>query len=106
MQKQLRRLGIAEDGAKRLVQFVRERRGQFAHRGDAGNVSQFVALLLDLLFCLLALGDVERHARHPLRLTRRRQEHLGQNLEPSMLPSGSHNPVVITEIRSFLEALP
>ena len=61
LEQQLPGLGVAQDGAERLVQFVRERGGQLAHGGDAGNVNQFVALLHDLLLRQLALGDVRLH---------------------------------------------
>ena len=42
----LRRLGVGEDDGQRLVQLVRERARQLAHSGDAGEVGQFLVLLL------------------------------------------------------------
>ena len=40
----LRRLGVGEDDGQRLVQLVRERARQLAHRGDPGKVGQFLVL--------------------------------------------------------------
>ena len=42
----LRGLGVAEDRRERLIQLMRQRRRELAHRGDSRYVSEFVALPL------------------------------------------------------------
>jgi hypothetical protein len=48
-----RGLGVAQDGAEGLVEFVGEQSGELTEHGQAGNAGQFIALLLDLEFGLL-----------------------------------------------------
>ena len=63
----MRRLRIAEDRGQRLVQFVRERAGQFAEHRHAREMGQFRALVLHLLLRLLARRNVNGNAAHPQR---------------------------------------
>ncbi len=60
----LRRLRIAEDCGQRLVEFVRERAGQFAEHRHAREMGQFRALVLHIL---LARRNVNGNAAHPQR---------------------------------------
>ena len=106
LQKQLRCLGVAQDGAKRLVQFVRERGGKLPHGGDAGNVSQLVALLLEFhvsFVCASVISSDTPDIRSgaPVGV----KNALARTSNPSDASIRQHNTVVMTEISSFLEAL-
>ena len=54
----LGRLGVAEDGGERLIQFMGERAGEFAEHRHAGKVGQFRPLLDCFGLGLFAGGDV------------------------------------------------
>jgi len=58
VEEHLRRLGVAQDRRQRLVQFVGQRPDSSPSIVTPRQVRQVVALLFDLKFCLLALGDV------------------------------------------------
>jgi len=52
-------LGVAEDGAEGLIEFVGEGGGEFAEGGGAGEVGEFAALAGEFCFGVAAVGDVE-----------------------------------------------
>ena len=60
-----RRLGVAEDGGERLVDFVGERGGDFTeHRGARGALD-FRAELLDAFFGAMAADHMAEDLRRP-----------------------------------------
>ena len=70
LEEQLRRLGVAQDRPERLVDLVRQRRGELAHHRDAPRVRDLLPQPLRLLLGVFARGDVARGAAHQDRLAR------------------------------------
>src|SRR5206468_11859277 len=87
-QEPLRSLRVAENRAERQVKLVRDRARKFAQRGNAREMRQLVAMTRSLLFCLLALGDVEGGTAHPNRLTVAIEFDVTAPGDPAQLPIG------------------
>ena len=58
-EKTLRRLHVAQNGGERLIELVRQRRRQLAHRGEARHVGKLRAMALRLVLRVFPLRDVE-----------------------------------------------
>ena len=91
-----RRFGVGEDRGERLVQLVRDRRGELAQGRDARHVAQRRAVLLGAELRLLALGDVARHAEQPPALAALVGAAVGR--EPAHLAVGSQDAVLDAQV--------
>ena len=68
LQEHLRRLGVPQNCCERLIDLVRQPRGELAHHRDTPRVRDLLPQELRLLLGLLARGDVAGGAPHQDRL--------------------------------------
>src|SRR5262249_60492404 len=57
-QEALGRLRITQNGRERLIQLMRQRRGELPHGGDARDVRELLAAVVEVWFRLLVLRGV------------------------------------------------
>ena len=63
-EKTLRRLHVAQNGGERLIELVRQRRRQLAHRGEARHVGKLRAMALRLVLGRAPFLDGGRQEHH------------------------------------------
>ena len=61
LEKTARGRGVVGDGGERLIEFMRDRCGHFAHQSDAVQMRHLLALDLQLQVGLLLRADIDRH---------------------------------------------
>ncbi len=62
LEKTTRGRGVVRDRGQRLIQFMRDRGGHFAHQGDPIQMRHLFTLNLQLQIGLFLRADVDRHA--------------------------------------------
>src|SRR4029077_6037034 len=105
-EKALRCLRVGEDRAQRLIQLVRQRPGQLAEHRDARQLSELVALLLDVLLHMLAVRDVPRDPAYPDGLARSVELDVTDRRDPSQ-PTAERDAIfafVVGAARTLREA--
>ena len=96
-EKASRGRSVGGDGRERLIQFVGDRSGHFTHQGDAVEMGQLLALVLQFQIGLLLRTDVDANADYFGKLSLFVLQTSSAHDHPARFPKGKHQPMLALE---------